>query len=97
MITHYLKIAFRNLLKYKMQTAISVIGLAVGLCCFCVCFYISRFIGGVDTCFEHRECIADIDLVTPEGQIVSGVPARLLPTLRERSWAGVEDATFMSL
>ena len=96
MITHYLKIAFRNLLKYKMQTAISVVGLAVGLCCFCVCFYISRFIGGVDTCFEHRDRIADIDLVTPEGQTVSGVPARLLPTLRERSWAGVEDVTLMS-
>ena len=34
MITHYLKIAFRNLLKYKMQTAISVVGLAVGFTCF---------------------------------------------------------------
>ena len=31
MIIHYLKIAFRNLLKYKTQTAISVLGLAVGL------------------------------------------------------------------
>ena len=31
MILHYLKIAFRNLLKYKTQTAISVLGLAVGL------------------------------------------------------------------
>jgi len=30
MITHYLKIAFRNMLKYKNQTLISVIGLAVG-------------------------------------------------------------------
>ena len=34
MITHYLKVAFRNLLKYKTQTVISVMGLAVGFVCF---------------------------------------------------------------
>jgi ABC-type antimicrobial peptide transport system permease subunit len=36
MIRHYLKIAFRNLRKYKDQTLISVIGLAVGFTCFAV-------------------------------------------------------------
>jgi ABC-type antimicrobial peptide transport system permease subunit len=34
MVTHYLKIAFRNLWKYKSQTLISIIGLAVGFTCF---------------------------------------------------------------
>ena len=34
MFTHYLKIAFRNLWKYKMQSLISIIGLAVGFTCF---------------------------------------------------------------
>ena len=34
MLTHYLKIAFRNLTKYKMQTIINIIGLAVGFVCF---------------------------------------------------------------
>ncbi|MEL5892747.1 FtsX-like permease family protein [Bacteroides sp. GD17] len=34
MIQHYLKIAFRNLLKYKMQTLISIVGLAIGFTCF---------------------------------------------------------------
>ena len=34
MITHYLKIAFRNIWKYKSQTLISVLGLAVGFTCF---------------------------------------------------------------
>lgn len=34
MIKHYLKIAFRNLLKYKMQSFISIIGIAVGFTCF---------------------------------------------------------------
>lgn len=34
MIKHYFKIAFRNLLKYKTQSVISVIGLAIGFTCF---------------------------------------------------------------
>lgn len=34
MILHYLKIAWRNLLKYRMQTAVSVLGLAAGFVCF---------------------------------------------------------------
>ncbi len=34
MLQHYFKIAFRNLLKYKMQTLISIVGLAIGFTCF---------------------------------------------------------------
>jgi len=34
MLKHYLKIAFRNLWKYKTQNIISIIGLAVGFTCF---------------------------------------------------------------
>jgi hypothetical protein len=33
MIKHYLKIAFRNLWKYKSQTLVSVAGLATGFVC----------------------------------------------------------------
>ena len=34
MIKHYLKVAFRNLMKYKTQSLVSIIGLAVGFTCF---------------------------------------------------------------
>ena len=34
MIGHYLKIAWRNLLKYRTQTAVNIVGLAVGFACF---------------------------------------------------------------
>ena len=34
---HDVKIAWRNLMKYKQQTIISVVGLAVGLACFVIC------------------------------------------------------------
>ena len=33
-MTHELKVALRNLLKYKVQTAVCVCGLAAGFICF---------------------------------------------------------------
>jgi ABC-type antimicrobial peptide transport system permease subunit len=36
MFIHYIKVAFRNMRKYKYQTLVSVIGLAVGFACFAV-------------------------------------------------------------
>lgn len=37
MFGHYLKVAWRNLLKYKVQSVISMIGLGIGLSCFTLC------------------------------------------------------------
>ena len=51
MTLHYIKVAFRNLWKYKAQNIISVIGLAVGLLCFSVCMYCSRFVESTNHCF----------------------------------------------
>ena len=34
MLQHYLIIAIRNFFKYKLQTVISIAGLAIGLVCF---------------------------------------------------------------
>ena len=39
MIQHYLKITFRNLVKYKLQSIISIMGLAVGIAFFIFSFY----------------------------------------------------------
>ena len=39
MITHYIKVATRNLLKYKVQSIISILGLAVGFVCFALSLY----------------------------------------------------------
>lgn len=96
MITHYLKVAVRNLLKYKTQNLISIGGLAVGLFCFCICFYISRFVGSVDECFENHERIAEIYLLNNNGSKWSGVPGKLLSHLQQRTWDGVEGFTLLS-
>ena len=43
MIIHYLKIAWRNLMKYKVQNTVCIIGLAVGFVCFALStLWISR-------------------------------------------------------
>ena len=96
MITHYLKVAIRNLLKYKTQNLISIVGLAVGLFCFCICFYISRFVGSVDKCFENHERIADIYVTDEKGEAWSGVSGKMLPYLQQRTWDGVEGFTLLS-
>ena len=96
MITHYLKVAIRNLLKYKTQNLISIVGLAVGLFCFCICFYISRFVGCVDKCFENYERTADIYVTDEKGEIWSGVSGKMLPHLQQRTWNGVEGFTLLS-
>ena len=97
MITHYLKVAIRNLLKYKTQNLISIVGLAVGLFCFCICFYISRFIASVDRCFENHERIAEIILTIPEeGRDISGVSGKIAPDLRKSECTAAEAFTFVS-
>ena len=49
MIKHYLKVALRNLLKYKTQSIISILGLAVGF----VCFALSAFWIEYESTFDH--------------------------------------------
>lgn len=43
MITHYLKVAFRNLWKYKTQHLIALAGVGVALLCFSICLYLVRY------------------------------------------------------
>ena len=49
MFSHYLKMAFRSLGKYRMQNIISIVSLAVALFCFSINMYISRFIIQMDS------------------------------------------------
>ena len=96
MIKHYFKIAFRQLLKYKSQNLISILGLSVGVFCFSLCFYASRFMGSVDQCFPQYKHLAEFTLTNSEGRTISGTPHTALNILRQRSWKNVEDFTAMS-
>lgn len=94
MLEHYLTIAIRQLMKYKTQNLISIIGLSVGILCFSVCLYCSRFIGEVNRCFPHHNRIADIQLYNENGDPYSGIPATLIEALRQLHFDEVEAFTF---
>lgn len=81
MIRHYFKVAFRNLLKYKTQNLISTIGLAVGLLCFSICFYCSRYMQSMDQCFDNYHRLADIRLINGEKKSYASTPAVLAEKL----------------
>lgn len=76
MIKHYLKVAIRNLLKYKAQSVISILGLAVGFVCFALSFYWIHY----ETTYDHFRPDADrIYMVRTndeyaEGKISARVP-----------------------
>lgn len=53
MIRHYLKVAVRNLWKYKTQHLISLAGVGVALLCFSICLYLVRYVHDLDHCFEN--------------------------------------------
>ena len=57
MITHYLKVAVRNLLKYKTQTIISILGLAVGFVCFALSAFWIRYEMTYDAFHEDADRI----------------------------------------
>ena len=75
MITHYLKVAFRNLLKYKTQSAISILGLAVGF----VCFALSALWIEHESSFDHYR--RDVDRLymvrTNDGNHEGGICSRI--------------------
>ena len=85
MIQHYLKVAIRNLLKYKVQTGISMLGLAAGF----VCFVLSAFWIHYEMTYDQFRKDADrLYLVRvndgfAEGRITWRVPVPLGAYLQE--------------
>ena len=96
MLLHYLKVAVRQLLKYRTQNLISIVGLGVCLLCFSICLYVGRFILDTDSCFEHRDRIAELRLVQQGGRVFAGTPAPLVSRLRQMQWDEVEALTYVA-
>ena len=70
MITHYLKVAVRNLLKYKTQTIISILGLAVGFVCFALSAFWIRYEMTYDAFHEDADRIY---LVITDDEVKTGI------------------------
>ncbi|MGI6046434.1 MAG: ABC transporter permease [Petrimonas sp.] len=57
MFTHYLKIAFRNLFKYKTQTIISILGLTIGVVFFAYGYHWYKFETSYDGFYPNSDRI----------------------------------------
>ena len=66
MLTHYIKTAVRNLLKYKTQNLIAILGLSVALLCFSICLYCTRYIYSTDHCFENLDRLVQVTTADKE-------------------------------
>ena len=97
MILHYLKVAVRQLLKYRTQNLISIVGLGVCLLCFSICLYVGRFILDTDSCFENRDRIADIQLENEFGEPYGGACIPLAHRLAAQLPTGVEAVTYVNI
>ncbi len=68
MIAHYLKVAVRNLLKYKTQSVISIVGLAIGLATFALSSIWLKYEMTYDTHWPDAERIYEVGRLE-EGKI----------------------------
>ena len=84
MILHYITTAVRQLMKYKTQNLIAIVGVGLALLCFSICLYISRFINATDECFERRNEIAQVTLQMKSGRYMAQVPPELTMKLKDK-------------
>ena len=83
MLLHYFSLALRNLAKYKIQNIICILGLATGILCFTICFYITRYTLTTDSCFPNKERIIQIRMEDTESNIsFSGTSSAMVEELR---------------
>lgn len=82
MILHYLKVAVRSLMKFKMQNIIAIFGLAMSLFCFSVCIFCSRYIFSTDDCFRNKDRIVELYLERSDNNFSSTTSGSLPSFLR---------------
>lgn len=96
MLLHYFKIAWRNLLKYKTQSIISILGLAIGFTAFAFTMSWIRYEMGYDSFNPHRDQIYMVAKVDKKaiGGLAKRVPEALASYLRN-TFPEVEASTMV--
>lgn len=92
MLGHYFTVAVRNLLKYKTQNLICILGLAVGILCFSVCLYCTRFVHSTNSCFPNHGRIVELNLRS-SNRVLSGTPSDLSEKLRTMDIPQINEVT----
>jgi ABC-type lipoprotein release transport system permease subunit len=91
MIKHYLTVAFRNLRKYKSQSVISILGLAVGFTCFALASLWIRYEKTYDAFHKGSDRICLVRIIRPNAPLSSVTPYLLSSYLKE-TFPEIEDA-----
>ncbi len=79
MIQNYLKIAFRNLLKYRFYTGINISGLTVGMVCFLFIFLYVRDEWGYDTFHANLDRLYRLNFYAKLGDQIAHTAASPKP------------------
>lgn len=91
MIQHYLTTAWRQLMKYKVQNLIALLGLGLALLCFSVCLHVSRYMFNVNKSIENRDRIARVNVKQIENDKVLRVTSgQLAAELRTKGLHNVD-------
>ena len=77
MFSHNLKIAFRNLRKYKSQNIISIIGLAVGFACFAFSAFWIRYEKSYDSFHTNADRIYRVNMAPYNWSFISNHSFRM--------------------
>lgn len=72
MLHHNLKIAWRNLLKYKLQTSISILSLTVGMVCFALSALWLRYETSYDTWWPEHDNVYMLQYAGASGYYMEG-------------------------
>lgn len=72
MLSHYFSLALRNLSKYKVQNIICILGLAVGVLCFTICFYCTRAVLNTNDVFANNDRIVRLEMSAKDSHIRYG-------------------------
>ncbi|GHU61175.1 ABC transporter permease [Bacteroidia bacterium] len=91
MIKHYLTIVFRNLWKYKSQSVISIIGLAMGFTFFALASLWIRYEKTYDAFHKGADRICLVRIIRPNATLSSVTPYPLSSYLKE-TFPEIEDA-----
>jgi ABC-type antimicrobial peptide transport system permease subunit len=96
MIKHYLKVSFRNLWKYKYQTLVSVVGMAVGFACFAIATLWIRYEMTFDSFHKNADRLYCVSIKDNMGITADGLTQRInapLALYLEKTFPEVRNAT----
>ena len=92
MILHYLKISVRNLWKYRTQSIISMLGLAIGFACVALAVYWNHYEMTYDTFQKNAHRVYRVRKTDPYRNEVSSITPAPLAQYLQKNYPEVESA-----